>query len=111
MVSKVGQIDDEGGDYRGSVSPQQFWEIICDNSGPFFELFNKRSDKDAFITKFEGKDEDFCECFFKEGDVESAESAWNSLDGTCQEEIINIIEEIPELKTFLTEQKNKLPKE
>ena len=108
MVSKVGQVDDEGGDYRGSVSPQQFWQIICGNSKPFLDLFNATADKDGLIAKFKAIDEDFTDVLFDEQDVEGAESAWNGLDGDTQEKVIDILDKVQEIKDWLTAEKGKL---
>ena len=110
MVSKVEQIDDEGGDYRGSVSPQQFWQIICADSKAFLDLFNATADKDGLVAKFNAIDEDFTAVLFDEQDVEGAESAWNSLDSTAQEKVIDILDTVQSIKDWLTAEKVKLSK-
>ena len=84
MASRIVDVDDSGSGMRGSVSPQQLWQILSLHSEPFFALFNARADKAELIAKFMEVDEDLAATAFEEQDISCAESAWNSVDGDGQ---------------------------
>ena len=112
MASRTQDVADSGSGFRGSVSPQLFWQIITAESKPLLDLYNASANKDELKAKFDEVDEDFSASFFDDGDVDCAESAWNALDGKCQTKIINLLEEgNPEIKAWLEQKKGEISPE
>ena len=66
MAQRVEMEEDEGSGFRGSVTPQKFWQIMVDNAAEFFALYGENSTKDTIKDKFIEIDEDFGAVFLED---------------------------------------------
>lgn len=95
MVSKVGQIDDEGSANRGETYCL-FRDTIMKNYDAFMAEYNKKkADRDP---KFKAIDDDFFDAFLGDDrEQEMAESAWNGLGESGKKDFVALLEADPPL--------------